>query len=159
MPCVDPQGPRLAALAMVKELHYLGLIAAGVHVVGIIASSNASASSFGRLVRGGKHFVESIGTDTYAGIPIWKTPHPKFASPGCINSTGVALSLDVPLDDRLAMTSAIVTGWAQIGVTLIAKAGGQQRETATREYSHSMVTHAPCMYHACTVHAPRMHHR
>ena len=39
--CVDPTGRALRALSDVKELHFIGVLAAGLKVVGIIASSNA----------------------------------------------------------------------------------------------------------------------
>ena len=115
--CVDPTGERLKVLAMVKELHYIGLLAAGLDVVAVIASSNASISSFG--ITFGKHFESQEGTGMYQGLPIFTTPHPKYISPRCRFTSGVARALGVSLGDPLAVTSGVLDGWACIAVSIV----------------------------------------
>lgn len=115
--CVDPTKERLGVLAMVKELHYHCLLAAGLNVVAIVASSNASISSFGNLAFG-KHFMSQEGTGTYKGVPIYSAPHPKYVSPKCRFTTSVARMLGVPLGDSLAVTSAVLDGWSCIAASI-----------------------------------------
>ena len=115
--CEDPTEERLEVLAMVKELQYLGLLAAGLDVVAIIASSNASIASFGNL-ESGKHFMPQEGTGTYKGVPIYTAPHPKYISPKCRFTSSVARALGVPLGDSLAVTSAVLDGWSCIAASI-----------------------------------------
>ena len=120
--CVDPKGERLQVLAMVKELQFLGLTAAGLNVVAVIASSNASISSFD--LPHGEHFVQHEGTGTYKGTPVFTAPHPKYVSPGSILNSSVALRLGVTLGDRLAVPSAVLEGWACMAVEISSLAAG-----------------------------------
>jgi hypothetical protein len=116
--CVDPTGERLKVLGFVKELHFLGLRAAGLEIVAIIASSNASILSFDNLSFG-KHFEQQVGTGTYAGVPIFTTMHPKYVSPTCRFTSAVARALGVSLGDPLAVTSAVLDGWACMAVSIV----------------------------------------
>ena len=128
--CVDPKGKTLSALADVKELHYLGLLAAGVEVVGIIASSDASIASFFGASQSSKveRFVPLEGSGTYLDVPIFCTCHPKFVSPSCSNNKSVALSLNVPLDDlRLGVPTQVTLGWAKIAATVMRARMSRQR--------------------------------
>ena len=115
--CVDPTGLRLRVLGMVKELYYLGLLAAGVDVVAIIASSNASILSFTNLVTE-NHFVQQQGEGTYAEVPFFTTPHPKYISPKCMFTNSVATMLGVSLGDALAVTSGVLEGWARVAAQI-----------------------------------------
>ena len=137
--CVDPAGDRLKALALVKELHYLCLQAAGLDVVAIIASSNASIQSFFGNRSPGAHFEGHEGTGTYTGVPIYTAPHPKYVSPNCVFSASVAKRLGVPLGDRLAVTSACVEGWAVIATSI---ASLQRCEDETFDDFEEGVQHA-----------------
>ena len=116
--CVDPTGDRLKALALVKELHYLCLQAAGLEVIATIASSNASIKSFFGNRVPGVHFKWYEGTGTYEGRRFLTAPHPKYISPICRFITSVAKALGVPLGDPLAVTSACLEGWALIATSI-----------------------------------------
>ena len=115
--CVDPTGERLKVLAMVKELHFLGLLAAGLDIVAIIASANASILSFANLVTG-KHFVQQQGEGVYKNTPFFTAPHLKYVSPRCIFISAVATCLGVALGDPLAVTSRMVEGWSRIAAQI-----------------------------------------
>jgi hypothetical protein len=115
--CVDPTGLRLRVLGMVKELYYLGLLAAGVDVVAIIASSNASILSFTNLVTE-NHFVQQQGEGTYAEVPFFTAPHLKYISPKCRFTNSVATGLGVSLGDALAVTSGVLEGWARVAAQI-----------------------------------------
>ena len=88
-------------------------VPAGVDVVAIIASSNASILSFPNLVTE-NHFVQQKGEGTYAEVPFFTTPHPKYISPKCMFTNSVATRLGVSLGDALAVTSAVLEGWARV---------------------------------------------
>ena len=137
--CVDPTGDRLEALALVKELHYLCLQAAGLEVIATIASSNASIQSFFGNHSPGAHFEGHEGTGTYEGRLIFTAPHPKYVSPNCVFSASVAKKLGVPLGDRLAVTSACVEGWAVIATSI---ASLQRCEDETFDDFEEGVQHA-----------------
>ena len=115
--CVDPTGERLKVLALVKQLLYLCLRAADLDIIAIVASSNASARSFANLATH-NHFVQQQGEGIYEGVPLYRTPHLKFVSPTVAFTVGVALTLGVPLGDRLAVPTAVCAGWARIGAEL-----------------------------------------
>ena len=115
--CVDPTGERLKGLALVKQLLYLCLRAAGLDIIALVASSNASARSFSDLATD-KHFVPQLGKGMYEGVTFYTAPHFKFVSPTVWFSVGVAMTLGVRLGDRLAVTSAVLAGWARIAAEL-----------------------------------------
>ena len=117
--CCDPKGDELRVLADVKDLHYLCLRAAGVHVRGVIASSNGSIASFGVKPADAKHFVAYDVGGIYAGSQIFLTPHPKFASATCINNASVARRIGGSLGDPLSTPSRVLDGWANIGSRLL----------------------------------------
>ena len=119
--CVDPSGKRLEALAAVKQLHFLGLRAAGLDIIGILASSNASIESIDGLVTK-NHFVLQQSKGMYKDTPTYTTPHPKYVRPGCVFTASVALTLGVPLNDALAVTSAVLEGFARIAAALMSHA-------------------------------------
>jgi hypothetical protein len=121
----------LLALALVKELHTLGLLAAGVVVCGIIASSNAAAKSLGLDPKKIKHYVAYAGKGVYAGIPIYCTPHPKFASATCTNNQAVAQRVGGALGDRLSPPSRVLDGFAAIGAAVSGRPS-----VAERIYEH-----------------------
>lgn len=132
--CVDPTGATLRVLAAVKELYMLGLIAAGLIVVGIIASSNASFESFG-VHHSKEHFVAHVVDDgIYAGVPIYGTPHAKFVSPTCVNNASVATRIGGSLGDPLSTTSRVVDGWARMGAMLLGRKGAALERAAKSIY-------------------------
>ena len=132
--CVDPTGQTLKALTVVKDLHFMGLQAAGVKVVGIIASSNASQNSFEGINSKTPLFSSQHGEGIYEGVRIFPAPHPKYASPCCMFNQGVALSVGAPLGDALAVTSRVLDGWASVAASVAPQAG--------RELLASQVYHA-----------------
>ena len=132
--CVDPTGQTLKALTMVKDLHFMGLQAAGVKVVGIIASSNASQNSFEGINKKTPLFSSQHGEGIYEGVRIFPAPHPKYVSPCCMFNQGVALSVGAPLGDALAVTSRVLDGWASVAASVAPQAG--------RELLASQVYHA-----------------
>ena len=140
--CVDPTGLNLKLLSIIKELHFLGLRAAGVNVIAIIAASKASHESFklqevapapGETKRVAL-FVAHPGEDTYEGVPIYATPHPKFVSPTCINNKGVAVAIGAPLGDRLAVASRVLDGYAEVAAAIVTVHGASLEETARAVY-------------------------
>eukprot|EP00966_Prymnesium_polylepis_P078956 1829976-Prymnesium_polylepis.1 len=87
--CKDPVRDTLRVLSKVKELHFLGLRAASLNVVGIVAASSASIASFVGETKA--KTVEMFAAcepecDTYEDMPIFTAPHPKFVSPTCVNN-------------------------------------------------------------------------
>ena len=81
--CVDPAGIVLDLLAVVKELHMYGLLAAGVVVSGVLVSSNAAVASFGydpAVVKHGARYTPTTGL--FNGIPIVFLSHLKYVAPG-----------------------------------------------------------------------------
>ena len=117
--CCDPTGNELRVLAAVKDLHFLCLRAAGVHVLGVIASSNGSIASFSVKPADVEHFVAYDGHGIYAGIPIYFTPHPKYASATCGNNSSVTKRIGGSLGDRLSTPSRVLDGWAKMGSSLL----------------------------------------
>ena len=118
--CQDPKGRDLRALATVKELHFVGLLAAGLHIVAIIASSNASQLSFSPEQKGARQLM---GTGTYEGVPIYSICHPKFVSPTCRFTKPLAKTLGAPYGDPLAVTSRVVDQWATIADEITSELG------------------------------------
>jgi hypothetical protein len=116
--CCDPKRVELRVLADVKDLHFLCLRAAGVHVRGVIASSNGSIESFGVTPADVDHFVAYDVDGIYAGIKTFFTPHPKYVSATCINNASVTLRIGGSLGDRLSTPSRVLNGWAKIGSRL-----------------------------------------
>ena len=116
--CCDPKRVELRVLADVKDLHFLCLRAAGVHVRGVIASSNGSIASFGVTPADVDHFVAYDVDGIYAGIKTFFTPHPKYVSATCINNASVTLRIGGSLGDRLSTPSRVLNGWAKIGSRL-----------------------------------------
>ena len=137
--CVDPKGPRLEVLAMVKELLYLGLVAAGQNIVAIIASSNASIESFGfKTDAHFEHFLPLEGTGTYEGVHIYGAPHYKYTSTAAIFNSAVAGRLEVRLGDTLAVTSNVLDGYVTVVLDIHSRAfeemlDGEQYEDAARQ--------------------------
>ena len=117
--CCDPSGVALRVLADVKDLHYLCLHAAGVHVLGIIASSNASIESFGVKPADVDHFEKYDGQGIYKGADIYFAPHPKYISALCINNKSVTTRIGGSLGDRLSTPSRVLGGWAKAGASLL----------------------------------------
>ena len=137
--CMDPEGETLRVLSDVKELHYLGLVAAGVIVIGIIAASNAAHASFGLAKQ--THWVAHAGVGTYEGVSIFLMPHPKYVSPACVNNKGVAITIGASLGDSLSVTSRVVHGWAEIGAELMPDEGeAVRREEVTRELYNKLLS-------------------
>jgi hypothetical protein len=111
--CVDPKGTVLQALSLVRLLHVLGVQAAGLNVLGIIASGNASVAALG-LKKQVEHYTAVSGTGGLSGIKLYATPHFKFLNPSAIQNQQVALRLKVPLGNPLAVTTSILLGWCDI---------------------------------------------
>ena len=133
--CKDPKGKTLLVLAEVKELHYLGLLAAGVEVLGIIAASNASIESFFGASKSSKQprFTPCKGSGTYEDIDIFCSAHPKFVSPRCSNTDGIMRAFDA-VGEPLKITSKMVEGWAKIAATAAPVEGEQAEETTRKLY-------------------------
>ena len=118
--CHDPTGNDLRVLAKVKELHFVGLLAAGLRIVAIIASSNASQLSFSPEQKGAQ---QQMGTGTYEGVPIYSICHPKYVSPTCRFTKPLAKTLGAPYGDPLAVTSRVVDQWATIADEITSEVG------------------------------------
>ena len=130
--CKDPTGEVLRLLKIVKELLFIGLRAAGLKVVAIIASANASHASFD--LAGKKHYVAHQGKGLYEGVRIFLTPHPKYASPTCVNNDAVAMRLGALGKDQLAVTSRVLLGWAEMATALnLLVAGGDEAQAESCE--------------------------
>ena len=132
--CCDPTGVELRVLADVKDMHFLCLRAAGVRVLGVIASSNGSITSFGVKPADVEHFVAYDGLGIYAGIPIFFTPHPKYASATCINNASVTQRIGGSLGDRLSTPSRVLNGWATMGSSLLRFEGDEADNVARDIY-------------------------
>ena len=113
--CKDPTGVVLYGLSLVKQLHTLGLLSAGVIVLGIFASSNASVASFGLDHKKVPHFTAQTVGGVYKGIPIFCAPHFKYGSATCINNKSAGQRLGADISDRLSAPSRFVNGIAGMG--------------------------------------------
>ena len=134
--CCDPKGDELKVLANVREIHFLCLRASGVTVRAIIASSNASISSFGVDAAIIKHFFAYKGTRTYKGVTMFYTPHPKFVSATCFNNKAVTLRIGGSLGDRLGTPSRILDGWAKIFSLILGYTGDAAVKVASEIYEN-----------------------
>ena len=129
--CVDPAGIVLDLLAVVKELHMYGLLAAGVVVSGVLVSSNAAVASFGydpAVVKHGARYTPTTGL--FYGIPIVFLSHLKYVAPGPVFLQFVADRCGVNKDHPLAVTSACIELWAKGCV--IVTGGDEESDDAVR---------------------------
>ena len=101
--CVDPKGEALEMLAVVKQLHFLGLKAAGVEVVGIVLAGRASQASVLGKWDAQQDGSPIAGTGTFEGVCLYPVPHPKYGSATACLNKGVAHSLGANAEDPLAV--------------------------------------------------------
>ena len=145
--CTDPHGETLRVLAGVKELHMLGLLAAGVKVIGVIASANASIASFGIDTDEVEHFVPYEVKGVYAGIDIYCTAHIKYISKACVYNTAITLRHGASFGDRRSTPSHVLNGWAFMGAALTGNEGDEEAAEviyeAVRKNKSSRVTVYP----------------
>ena len=129
--CVDPAGIVLDVLAVVKELHMYGLLAAGVVVTGMLVSSNAAVASLGydpAVVKHGARYTPITGL--FDGIPTVFLSHLKYVAPGPVFLESVAARCGVNKDHPLAVTTACIELWAKGCV--IVTGGGVESDAAVR---------------------------
>ena len=140
--CVDPKGEALEMLAVVKELHFLGLKAAGVKVVGIVLAGRASQASVLGKWDAQQDGSPIAGTGTFEGVCLYPVPHPKYGSATAFLNKGVAHSLGANAKDPFAVpTKTLLVYSRSVASALgLGEGGAKALYEAVRKDGTSRVT-------------------
>lgn len=136
--CRDPSGSVLEVLSDIGELYILGVQRTGAVVLGVVLCGGAAlASIVGEAATTSVNLFESFrGPERFGAVRFFGTTHPKFASPVAPNCAGVAQRLKIALGDGLAVSTAVVAGYAIICASL---QGGTDRVEAEAARIHDLV--------------------
>ncbi len=124
--CRDPTGSVLEVLSDIGELYILGVQRSGANLLGVVLCGGAAlASIVGEAASPSVNLFKSFrGPERFGIMRFFGTTHPKFASPVAPNNAGVAQRLGIALGDGLAVSTAVVAGYATICASL---QGGEDR--------------------------------